>query len=124
MVIIFLTPLSLSISHQHTTSFYNITRALVINMKFRSFTLIFLLAVAWMVNARPAGGGLGDALKQIVDAVNKLFEGSATFFHPATEGGAIGSCGPHESDTSRIVALVTITLKSMYYSMVVTHIIL
>ncbi|CDS06074.1 hypothetical protein LRAMOSA08602 [Lichtheimia ramosa] len=74
-------------------------------MKFRSFTLIFLLAVAWMVNARPAGGGLGDALKQIVDAVSKLFEGSATFFHPATEGGAIGSCGPHESDTSRIVAL-------------------
>lgn len=93
-------------------------------MKFRSFTLIFLLAVAWMVNARPAGGALGDALKQIVDAVNKLFEGSATFFHPATEGGAIGSCGPHESDTSRIVALVTITLKSVYYSMVVTHIIL
>ncbi|CDH58650.1 hypothetical protein RO3G_01685 [Lichtheimia corymbifera JMRC:FSU:9682] len=75
-------------------------------MKFPSFALIFLLAVACMVNARPAAGdALSNTLKQIVDAVNKLFEGSATWFRPKTEGGEIGSCGPKESDNDMIVAL-------------------
>lgn len=68
-----------------------------------------------MVNARPAGDALSNTLKQIVDAVNKLFEGSATFFHPKTEGGEIGSCGPKESDTDMIVALVIIAFESMYH---------
>ena len=61
-----------------------------------------------MVNARPAGGTLGDTLKQIVDTVSKLWEGQATWFKPVSEGGPIGSCGPRENDHSKIVALVII----------------
>ncbi|KAI7868890.1 hypothetical protein BDF14DRAFT_1789016 [Spinellus fusiger] len=34
-----------------------------------------------------------------------FYEGYATFFHPATEGGSTGACGPHEDDNSEIVAL-------------------
>ncbi|KAL0082567.1 hypothetical protein J3Q64DRAFT_1752106 [Phycomyces blakesleeanus] len=33
------------------------------------------------------------------------YEGYATFFHPATEGGSTGACGPQEDDNSQIVAL-------------------
>lgn len=69
-----------------------------------------------MVNARPAAGDvLSDTLKQVVDAVNKLFEGKATFFHPKTEGGEIGSCGPKESDHDMICALVIILFEIMYH---------
>ncbi|KAI7873690.1 hypothetical protein K492DRAFT_200513 [Lichtheimia hyalospora FSU 10163] len=39
------------------------------------------------------------------DQFNGFFNGQVTFFHPATEGGAWGACGPHENDHSRIVAL-------------------
>ncbi|KAF7732866.1 hypothetical protein EC973_000142 [Apophysomyces ossiformis] len=35
----------------------------------------------------------------------KVYTGRATFFHPATEGGAQGSCGPFANDNSLIVAL-------------------
>ncbi|KAI9312920.1 RlpA-like double-psi beta-barrel-protein domain-containing protein-containing protein [Dichotomocladium elegans] len=42
-----------------------------------------------------------------MDAVTNLFEGTATFFHPVSEGGPIGSCGPRENDESLIVALNT-----------------
>ncbi|KAI9470658.1 MAG: hypothetical protein EXX96DRAFT_465395, partial [Benjaminiella poitrasii] len=31
--------------------------------------------------------------------------GKGTFFHPATEGGPIGACGPRETDHSRICAM-------------------
>ncbi|CDS07201.1 hypothetical protein LRAMOSA09724 [Lichtheimia ramosa] len=39
------------------------------------------------------------------DQFHGLFNGRVTFFHPETEGGAWGACGPHENDHSRIVAL-------------------
>ncbi|KAJ8660287.1 hypothetical protein O0I10_004149 [Lichtheimia ornata] len=39
------------------------------------------------------------------DQFNGFFSGRITFFHPASEGGAWGACGPHENDHSRIVAL-------------------
>ncbi|KAI8884650.1 hypothetical protein K501DRAFT_181710, partial [Backusella circina FSU 941] len=35
----------------------------------------------------------------------KSYSGTATFFHPATEGGSTGACGPDEDDDSDIVAL-------------------
>ncbi|KAI8885500.1 hypothetical protein K501DRAFT_127688, partial [Backusella circina FSU 941] len=35
----------------------------------------------------------------------KNFKGIGTFFHPATEGGSTGACGPDENDDSDIVAL-------------------
>ncbi|KAL0080244.1 hypothetical protein J3Q64DRAFT_1838360 [Phycomyces blakesleeanus] len=34
-----------------------------------------------------------------------FFKGYGTFFHPASEGGPLGSCGPWEDDDSPIVAL-------------------
>lgn len=42
----------------------------------------------------------------VVDILSNFFRGKGTFFHPVTEGGAIGSCGPIESDHSRICAMV------------------
>lgn len=48
-------------------------------------------------------GGLVDAL------FDGPFDGSATFFHPETEGGSQGSCGPREDDDSPIVALASIS---------------
>lgn len=33
------------------------------------------------------------------------YSGTATWFHPASEGGSTGACGPQENDNSRIVAL-------------------
>lgn len=41
----------------------------------------------------------------VVDIVANFFRGTGTFFHPVTEGGEIGSCGPKENDHSRICAM-------------------
>ena len=46
-------------------------------------------------------------LGHVVDLVRNIFRGTGTFFHPKTEGGEIGSCGPIESDNSRICAMVS-----------------
>lgn len=46
------------------------------------------------------------AKRNIVDIVRNIFRGTGTFFHPKTDGGEIGSCGPIESDHSRICAMV------------------
>lgn len=42
----------------------------------------------------------------VVDILSNIFRGKGTFFHPVTEGGAIGSCGPVANDHSRICAMV------------------
>ncbi|KAG2225042.1 hypothetical protein INT45_003242 [Circinella minor] len=52
----------------------------------------------------------GIIVADVTDAVNNVvsgfFDGWATFFHPATEGGKYGACyGYEESDHSNIVAL-------------------
>ncbi|KAI8065992.1 hypothetical protein BDF21DRAFT_454826 [Thamnidium elegans] len=41
----------------------------------------------------------------VVDILSNIFRGKGTFFHPVTEGGAIGSCGPVANDHSRICAM-------------------
>ncbi|KAI8983048.1 hypothetical protein BDB01DRAFT_792204 [Pilobolus umbonatus] len=41
----------------------------------------------------------------VVDVLANFFRGSGTFFHPVTEGGALGSCGFRANDQSRICAM-------------------
>ncbi|KAI8889271.1 hypothetical protein K501DRAFT_329346 [Backusella circina FSU 941] len=43
--------------------------------------------------------------KDLFGLIDNLFDGELTFFHPKTEGGAQGSCGPIQDDESQIVAL-------------------
>ncbi|KAI8379065.1 RlpA-like double-psi beta-barrel-protein domain-containing protein-containing protein [Radiomyces spectabilis] len=46
-----------------------------------------------------------SGVDKVVHTITGLFKGSATFFHPVSEGGPIGSCGPKENDNSPICAL-------------------
>jgi hypothetical protein len=55
--------------------------------------------------------------KDLFGLIDNLFDGELTFFHPKTEGGAQGSCGPIQNDDSQIVALVNrfINVKNVNY---------
>ncbi|KAI8379955.1 hypothetical protein EDC96DRAFT_119145 [Choanephora cucurbitarum] len=78
-------------------------------MRFFNSRICLFVCILWMFNvcqARETGDehvklGLG----RVVDLIENIFKGTGTFFHPATEGGAIGSCGPKASDHSRICAM-------------------
>jgi expansin (peptidoglycan-binding protein) len=67
-----------------------------------SLFAIVALTISGLVSAAPV---------QEVDLSNKelakrsSYSGTATFFHPATEGGSTGACGPEEDNNSAIVAL-------------------
>jgi hypothetical protein len=69
--------------------------------------LLNLISVSSIVQSLPVEDiyvkrGVGRA---VVDIVGNIFRGTGTFFHPVTEGGAIGACGPRASDQSRICAM-------------------
>lgn len=51
----------------------------------------------------------------VVDILSNIFRGKGTFFHPVTEGGAIGSCGPVANDHSRICAMVIFINFIIFY---------
>ncbi|KAG2212766.1 hypothetical protein INT46_010726 [Mucor plumbeus] len=70
---------------------------------FGVFLLFNLISVSFVVESRPIVDKRG--VGHVVDVVANLFRGTGTFFHPVTEGGAIGSCGPIENDHSRICAM-------------------
>lgn len=68
--------------------------------------LLNLISVSSVVYSLPVEDiyikrGVGS----VVDLVSNIFRGVGTFFHPVTEGGAIGACGPRASDQSRICAM-------------------
>ncbi|KAF7732836.1 hypothetical protein EC973_000112 [Apophysomyces ossiformis] len=65
---------------------------------FRTLIVALVIATATTANALPVERGVDDI-------INGLFNGFVTFFHPKTEGGEIGACGPKEDDNSRICAL-------------------
>jgi hypothetical protein len=71
------------------------------------FLLLNLISVSSVVESLPVEDiyekrGVGRA---VVDIVANIFRGTGTFFHPVTEGGAIGACGYKARDSSRICAM-------------------
>lgn len=58
-------------------------------------TLLFVLSDARL---------LSRADKKLMEKRGK-YSGTGTFFNPSTEGGSMGACGDHESDSAHIVAL-------------------
>jgi hypothetical protein len=69
--------------------------------------LFFLLAViATFCSAKTLGNYRRGLTGDLFGLIDDLFSGQLTFFHPKTEGGPQGSCGPMEDDDSPIVALV------------------
>ncbi|CAO3636942.1 unnamed protein product [Mucor hiemalis] len=69
------------------------------------YLLYFLLHVSLSFGVPVKEIHAKRGLVHVVDIVRNIFRGTGTFFHPKTEGGEIGSCGPIESDHSRICAM-------------------
>jgi expansin (peptidoglycan-binding protein) len=71
------------------------------------FTIIGLTIASLVSGAPTATAGPVNEVEPRVQVAKRgeTFHGTATYFHPATNGGPIGACGPRESDSSHIVAL-------------------
>ncbi|KAI8875870.1 hypothetical protein K501DRAFT_201715 [Backusella circina FSU 941] len=68
-----------------------------------SFFTIVALTVAGLVSAAPIQQT--DLSNKELSKRGSSYTGTATFFHPATEGGSTGACGPEADNDSQIVAL-------------------
>jgi expansin (peptidoglycan-binding protein) len=62
-----------------------------------SLLAIAALTISGLVSAAP--------VQEVDLSKRSSYSGTATFFHPATEGGSTGACGPEEDNDSAIVAL-------------------
>lgn len=72
------------------------------------FFLLFILLNFFTVQSLPVKDLQTRGVTHVVDIISNFFRGKGTYFHPVTEGGAIGSCGPIANDRSRICAMVHI----------------
>jgi expansin (peptidoglycan-binding protein) len=70
----------------------------------RTLSLITIVAIAFAGFASAAPAQVANPSFELAKR-DKSFKGTGTFFHPATEGGSTGACGPDEGDNSDIVAL-------------------
>jgi hypothetical protein len=83
--------------------------------------ILLLFLIFFSVEALPVLEERGT-VGHIVDIVGNFFRGTGTFFHPKTEGGAIGSCGPIASDHSRICAMVCLSFSfNLFPLTTITH---
>ncbi|KAI7870614.1 hypothetical protein BDF14DRAFT_1720762 [Spinellus fusiger] len=69
---------------------------------YRLFLLSFIVSFC---NALPLSNSLEKRKLVSRQDDDGFYRGYGTFFHPASEGGPVGSCGPYEDDDSQIIAL-------------------
>jgi expansin (peptidoglycan-binding protein) len=68
-----------------------------------SFFTVIALTIAGLASAAPIQET--DLSNKVIVKRDNTYSGTATFFHPATEGGSTGACGPEADNDSPIVAL-------------------